>query len=102
MYGLVVGCSAVSHRRTSSSPSISRHLVNIQAFLPSSPTTPLLDPTRIESREATAFASLACIPALGTVTNVSMQGVLPVGVLEEVSSLSLPSSYHLLIKIHLS
>ncbi|ORY55749.1 mRNA transport regulator 3 [Leucosporidium creatinivorum] len=62
MYGLVVGCCA--------------------AFVPSSP-LPLLDPTRAEAKTATAFASLACMPALGTITNVGVSGVVSVEQLDE-------------------
>ncbi|KAI5477528.1 exosome complex component MTR3 [Pseudohyphozyma bogoriensis] len=62
MVGLVVGCSA--------------------AFLPSAP-TPVLDPTRSEALSSTAFVSLACIPALGTITNISSRGTIPVPQFEE-------------------
>lgn len=87
MYGLVVGCCAVS--------AVSRLLVGLsradshhpsQAFVPSSP-LPLLDPTRAEAKTATAFASLACMPALGTITNVGVSGVVSFEKLDEVSFL---------------
>jgi exosome complex component MTR3 len=80
MYGLVTGCCAVS-RSLADTGSITDE--QAQAFVPTSP-TPLLDPTRAEAKQATAFVTLACIPALGTITNVGMSGVVPVGNFEEV------------------
>ncbi|KAM0752520.1 mRNA transport regulator 3 [Meredithblackwellia eburnea MCA 4105] len=62
MYGLVIGSSA--------------------AFIPSAP-TPLLDPTRDEARFAKAFVYLACIPALGTVTSTTVQGIISIEAYEQ-------------------
>ncbi|CEQ40362.1 SPOSA6832_01963 [Sporobolomyces salmonicolor] len=56
MHGLVVGCCA--------------------AVLPTFD-QPVLDPTRAEARHALAFAHLACMPALGTVTNLRLTGAVP-------------------------
>ncbi|GAA5913494.1 hypothetical protein JCM5296_001744 [Sporobolomyces johnsonii] len=56
MHGLVIGCCA--------------------AVLPTF-NQPVLDPTRAEARQALAFAHLACIPALGTVTNLRLTGAVP-------------------------
>lgn len=62
MVGLTIGCSA--------------------GFLPNI-SSPLLDPTRTESRQATAFINLACIPALGTVASVAVRGIIPLPKFEE-------------------
>ncbi|GAA5883611.1 hypothetical protein JCM1840_007462 [Sporobolomyces johnsonii] len=56
MHGLVIGCCA--------------------AVLPTF-NQPILDPTRAEARQALAFAHLACMPALGTVTNLRLTGAVP-------------------------
>ncbi|GAA5891303.1 hypothetical protein JCM5296_006893 [Sporobolomyces johnsonii] len=56
MHGLVIGCCA--------------------AVLPAFD-QPVLDPTRAEARQALAFAHLACMPALGTVTNLRLTGAVP-------------------------
>lgn len=45
----------------------------------------LLDPTGSESRTCRSFASVACIPALGTLTNVGMRGIVSPEVFERVS-----------------
>ena len=44
-----------------------------------------LDPTREEVRNAQCYLSLACVPAMGTVTNLKLAGECPLAVLEEVS-----------------
>ncbi|KAK4704528.1 exosome complex component MTR3, partial [Phenoliferia sp. Uapishka_3] len=62
MYGLVIGCNA--------------------AFFPDLP-IPLLDPTRAEAKLSTAFASVACIPALGTVTSAGLRGIVSMDVFDE-------------------
>ncbi|GAA6018242.1 hypothetical protein JCM10207_002880 [Rhodosporidiobolus poonsookiae] len=74
MKGLVVGCSAALL------PSLS----------PSSPTPLiLLDPTRAEALAAAAFLTFAAIPALGTVTNCAVKGVVGVEVLMEATQKAL-------------
>jgi hypothetical protein len=79
MYGLVIGTSAVSRFSTA----LSAQRDTRQAILPPPTTTThdiyrtplLLDPTATEMKErATGLISLACIPAMGTTTNVSMLG----------------------------
>ncbi|POY73937.1 hypothetical protein BMF94_2979 [Rhodotorula taiwanensis] len=62
MRGLVTGCSAV---------------------LPDSQTQAWLDPTREEVRQAKSYISLACIPAMGTVTNLRLSGECPPAILQE-------------------
>lgn len=52
--------------------------------IPDSSPVLVLDPTRDEARQASAFASLACMPALGTVTNVGMSGVVSLDEYEQV------------------
>ncbi|BGP09038.1 3'-5'-exoribonuclease [Rhodotorula toruloides] len=55
MRGLVTACSA--------------------ALLPApNSKSAILDPTRDEARDSSAFVSLACMPALGTVTNIRLSG----------------------------
>ncbi|KAK4054273.1 3'-5'-exoribonuclease [Microbotryomycetes sp. JL201] len=44
---------------------------------------PLLDPTRDEVKGAAALASFSCMPALGTVTNCHLTGIVPVTVYEQ-------------------
>lgn len=80
MYGLVVGCCAVCDIPPSSI--FFTDLSTLQAFLPSI-ATPFLDPTLTEAKLASAFASVACIPALGTITNVGLSGVVPVKQFDE-------------------
>lgn len=79
-------------------PSNLTNLVASQAFLPDLIDTPLLDPTRDEAKRASAFASLACIPALGTITNVGLRGVVPAQTLERVSNTPSPSASPALTK----
>lgn len=56
-----------------------------QAFDSNKSSTPILDPTLAESKSASGFAHLSCIPALGTITNVGLYGVVPVELFDEVS-----------------
>ncbi|GAA5916770.1 hypothetical protein JCM6882_003056 [Rhodosporidiobolus microsporus] len=76
MKGLVVGCSAAL---LPSSPS------SAPTSSPAPQTVTLLDPTRPEVRAASAFLSFACIPALGTVTSLRVNGVVAPAVLGEVT-----------------
>ncbi|GAA5962912.1 hypothetical protein JCM8115_007038 [Rhodotorula mucilaginosa] len=62
MRGLVTACSAV---------------------LPVKAQQAWLDPTREEVRNAQCYLSLACVPAMGTVTNLKLAGECPLAVLEE-------------------
>ncbi|SCV70044.1 BQ2448_1438 [Microbotryum intermedium] len=54
------------------------------ALLARSPTQAFLDPTLAEARKAVGFATIACLPALGTITNIATTGAFPLVVLEEV------------------
>lgn len=91
MRGLVTACSAV---RLSLPLLLSLSHPNpltlaLQAHLPpreqdAAGASALLDPTRDEARDSTAFVSLACMPALGTVTSVRLNGALEPGVLADV------------------
>lgn len=58
--------------------------VFLQAILPST-STAVLDPTRDEVQKAASFVTLACMPALGTVTNLRVNGVVASDALAEVS-----------------
>ncbi|GAA6002929.1 exosome complex component MTR3 [Rhodotorula paludigena] len=62
MRGIVTSCSA--------------------AILPST-STAVLDPTRDEVQKAASFVTLACMPALGTVTNLRVNGVVASDALAE-------------------
>ncbi|KAK4054606.1 3'-5'-exoribonuclease [Microbotryomycetes sp. JL221] len=61
MFGLVVGCCAIFSHKTYA---------------------PMLDPTRDEVKHAAGQVSLSCMPALGTVTNVTMTGTVPISMYE--------------------
>ena len=87
MRGLVTACSAVSTRRLprrvqSQSTYTRRRCVQV---LPAKAQQAWLDPTREEVRNAQCYLSLACVPAMGTVTNLKLAGECPPAVLEEVS-----------------
>ncbi|KAK9899476.1 ribosomal protein S5 domain 2-like protein [Cystobasidium minutum MCA 4210] len=58
MYGFVVGCSAA--------------LTSIDGTL-----QPFLDPTYQEAKQASGIASLACMPAMASATNISFSGSAP-------------------------
>ncbi|BGP17079.1 3'-5'-exoribonuclease [Rhodosporidiobolus nylandii] len=80
MKGLVTGCAAALLPSSSSSSAPSAPSV------PSSqPPLILLDPTRSEVRSASAFLSFACLPALGTVTNLRVNGAVKQEVLGEAT-----------------
>lgn len=89
MRGLVVGCSAVSSVRTiagfATRPKLTCSTLSDSQAFPPETTTPLLDPTLDEVKQSTSFASIACLPALGTVTHVSVRGVIPTAVFDQVS-----------------
>lgn len=86
MFGLVIGCYAVRYFVCFLGTTTLMRLQN-QAFLPiSTSSIPLilLDPTGAESHRCSAFTSLSCIPALGTITNVEMRGIVSPEVFEKV------------------
>lgn len=87
MYGLVIGCCAVSKFFAYK---FAQLMLLPQAILPEEQEamyqTPfLLDPSADEdSRIASGLVSLACIPAMGTVTNLSIQGQISRSATKEV------------------
>ena len=52
------------------------------AKIPVAPPKLLLDPTSHESLLASGLISLACLPSLGTITNICLQGVLDASILD--------------------
>ncbi|SGY99109.1 BQ5605_C034g11267 [Microbotryum silenes-dioicae] len=87
MRGLVVATSAVSKPPSSSQPIpellIQPTLYIAQALLSRCPTQAFFDPALAEARNSIAFATIACLPALGTITSLTTTGSFPMIVLEE-------------------